>query len=735
MFSILTFQKYGSPINNISGGSMVLRLFVVVLLSISVAVAQSYNKAKIDFRLWDDIEQSLNNSSATPMSKYFTSNGVMKTADVIVYSTSAADARNAGIEPISVYESFYTAKITVGQMMALSDLHSTLYIEAPKMRYPKLDKSLVEMKVDKLHAGQVNSTVYKGSGVIVGIIDSGIDWKHHDFRMDNDTTKSRILFLNDLTTGKEFTQVQINNELDGTPAGVVDEEDFSGHGTHVASTAAGDGSASGGTYKGVAPEADLIIVKAGDDGFSTTNIINGITYIRQKAVSLGKPFVINMSLGGHDGAHDGTSAEEAAVDAELTTAGRQIVIAAGNEGSDPIYGGATLAQSASKIFTFEIPAYTPASGAANDFVYFTMWYKNGDNFTVSVKTPNNTTVQAATGASQNVSTANGQVHIVNGTGAVNSKGVKECFIEIYDSDAGTTPTVSTAWTITITAGTVPQGGTFDIWLAASSMGAEFNSGNSFAKLVGMPGTAESAITVGAYVTKWTWSSLAGNVGYSGADRTNNFSTFSSMGPTRDGRQKPDISAPGQAIAAARSTSASFSNQVLLAPGGKYVIEQGTSMASPHVAGLVALMLQAKPTLTAAQIRSAIINTARTDANVGSVPNVQWGNGKVDAQAVLQNVLSVQLQSEIVPRAFVLHQNYPNPFNPSTKISFSIPSHSMVTVKVYSLLGEEIATLVNEEVAAGEYATLFDASKLSSGMYFYTVTAGSFVQTKKMLFLK
>ncbi|MEW5798767.1 MAG: S8 family serine peptidase [Bacteroidota bacterium] len=714
---------------------MIVRLSVVVLLLVSIANAQSYNKSKIDVRLWDEIDQVSNNSTPDTKTKFFKTQGQSLRADVIVFSTSADEAKKIGVEPIATYEHFFTAKVSVSQLISLADLPSTIYVEAPKMRYPKLDKSLVEMKVDKLHAGLVNSTAYKGSGVIVGIIDSGIDWKHQDFRLDSDTTKSRILFLNDLTTGKEFTQTQINNELDGTPAGVVDEEDFSGHGTHVASTAAGDGSTSGGTYKGVAPEADLIIVKGGDEGFSTTNIINGITYIRQKAVALGKPFVINMSLGGHDGAHDGTSAEEVAVESELGTAGRQIVIAAGNEGSDPIYGGATLAQSASKVFTFEIPTYTPTSGAANDFVYLTMWYKSGDNFTVSVKTPNNTTVQAATGASQNVSTPNGQVHIVNGTGAVNSKGAKECFIEIYDAVATTTPTPSTSWTITVTAGSVPQGGTFDIWLAASSMGAQFNSGNSFTKLVGMPGTAESAITVGAYVTKWSWTSLAGNVGYGGVNRTNNFSTFSSMGPTRDGRQKPDISAPGQAIAAARSSSAAFPNSFLVAPSGKYVIEQGTSMASPHVAGLVALMLQAKPTLTAAQIRSALITTARTDTNVGSVPNAQWGNGKVDAQAVLQNILSVQLESKVVPNTFVVHQNYPNPFNPSTKISFSIPSRSFVTVKVYSLLGEEIATLVNEEVAAGEYATTFDASGVSSGIYFYTVAAGPYTQTKKMLVLK
>jgi len=95
--------------------------------------------------------------------------------------------------------------------------------------------------------------------------------------------------------------------------------------------------------------------------------------------------------------------------------------------------------------------------------------------------------------------------------------------------------------------------------------------------------------------------------------------------------------------------------------------------------------------------------------------------------------------------YVFYQNYPNPFNPSTRIKFSIPqtdSHlpggargQLVTLKVYDVLGNEVATLVNEELAAGKYEVEFDAIDLSSGIYFYIIKAGSFVQTKKMVLIK
>jgi hypothetical protein len=105
---------------------------------------------------------------------------------------------------------------------------------------------------------------------------------------------------------------------------------------------------------------------------------------------------------------------------------------------------------------------------------------------------------------------------------------------------------------------------------------------------------------------------------------------------------------------------------------------------------------------------------------------------LDGKYEYSNVIEVNISSNL---HFAIEQNYPNPFNPSTSISYSIPNGEFVSIKVFSILGEEVATLLNGDVEAGKHTLTFDASKLSSGMYLYKITAGSFTQVKKMLLAK
>ena len=99
------------------------------------------------------------------------------------------------------------------------------------------------------------------------------------------------------------------------------------------------------------------------------------------------------------------------------------------------------------------------------------------------------------------------------------------------------------------------------------------------------------------------------------------------------------------------------------------------------------------------------------------------------------ITDVEDHSSEIPFQFMLEQNYPNPFNPSSTIKYSIPASEFVTIKVYDVLGNEIATLVNEEKSAGNYELVFNATELSSGIYFYKLQSGSFVETKKMILIK
>ena len=100
-----------------------------------------------------------------------------------------------------------------------------------------------------------------------------------------------------------------------------------------------------------------------------------------------------------------------------------------------------------------------------------------------------------------------------------------------------------------------------------------------------------------------------------------------------------------------------------------------------------------------------------------------------------SIVGVEEEKKIIPNSISLYQNYPNPFNPSTIISFSLPERSDVVLKIYDLIGKEISTLVNEELCEGKHEVNFDASRFSSGVYFYKLTAGDFIQTKKMILIK
>ncbi len=679
---------------------------------------------------------------------------------IIVYSSNIQDALQVGVQPRTVTNEFFTTEATLDQIDRLSKLGSVKRVALAKRYKPLLDKSVPEIHADQLRLGSYNGTSYTGKHVIMGFVDTGIDWKHLDFRSPSDTTKSRILWIWDqtitgsgspptgtsFTSGTEYSQPKINAELGSTPPGVVKEVDSDGHGTHVAGIAAGNGSSSASEYIGVAPDADIVFVKT---TFQDVDIIDGITYIRQKAAAAGEPFVINLSLGSQDGAHDGTDPMETEIDEILSaTSGSAVVVAAGNEGSDAIHADSTVSTGRSITYQFSIPAYTPSGVAQNDYVDFDMWYNAGDQLTVSVTSPRGHVVTVSSG-SQNGNgdeTNDGDVQIfnaANGPDTLNSE--KECAIQIINYPSSSPAPLAGLWTITITGAVVTQGGAYDIWLSDASMSGddgsipEFLSGYSFRKLVSSPGTSKKAITVGSYVTRYAWESIDDTAWvFADSDRTGNFSTFSSMGPTRDGRQKPDLCAPGEVIVSALSKDTSPApDPSLIVPDDKHIVMEGTSMAAPHIAGVAALMLQAKPSSTSDQLKNAMISSGRKDSFTGSLPNPLWGYGKIDATGSMGTVLSVRSVPNTMPRNFSLEQNYPNPFNPSTQIQYTLPENfkGNVSLTVFDVLGKKVTTLVNEQQTAGTFSASWNAASSASGVYFCILRAGSFFSVKKMVLMK
>jgi subtilisin family serine protease len=561
--------------------------------------------------------------------------------------------KNAGYQVVAKFDGFVTARIKPNDLLDLIQLEYVNYVSIGPTYYTTNDIAKGSTGTDLIHSGYINSTSYTGSGVIVCIIDTGIDWEHLDFRDPTDNTKSRILNIWDqtltegvdgdppssvhsgnsdfsgFTTGVEYTKADIEDEIDGSPNGNVKTEDTNGHGTHVAGTAAGNGaSLSTNKYGGIAPDADIIIVKAGNGSFSNTNVNEGIAWAEAIADEAGKPIVINMSLGGHSGAHDGTGNQESVVDGFAGT-GKVAVISAGNEGNDNIHVTGTIGAGANTNISIVVPSHIANPGVGDDSFGFDLWHDDAADFTVTVTSPNSQVYSRTTTSQGTSNTSDGSIYIFNAVDGSYSNGDTRNYVTVTDY-TGVNVAAGT-WTINIQNNSGATR-TYHGWLFRSNLGGQAATltGGNTDYTVGMPGTATEAITVGSHVERWRWSNNSASPywgGYAGA--SNDISAFSSIGPRRDGAQKPDITAHGDKVASSTSQDYTPSSS-RIAPGSKHHFNQGTSMSGPVVAGFVALLLQQNNSRTAAECKSLITGNADTDSYTGAVPNNTWGYGKLNA---------------------------------------------------------------------------------------------------------
>jgi subtilisin family serine protease len=315
------------------------------------------------------------------------SNNFTVSVAVTLANNSAVELQAAGFRIQSQVGDVATLDLNLDQLPDLASLESVRKIFASVVRRPMNDRARQSVGID--NSSGLRQVAQTGRGVVVGIIDTGIDFRHADFTVPGSGGRqTRIKAMLDMTEygtqspdpgwnyilpgksaviGHLYTEADINSALQNPKpaaqnADTVKERDKSGHGTHVAGTAAGNGLASPttGTYAGMAPEADLIIVKAsrqndGEDDFDTTDIINGLEFIKQKAAELGEPFVINLSIGGQIGPHDGTTPDERAIDSLVSSGtGRAVCVAAGNEGDSSTHARSIVPAGGSQTLDYNV---------------------------------------------------------------------------------------------------------------------------------------------------------------------------------------------------------------------------------------------------------------------------------------------------------------------------------------------------------------------------------------------
>ncbi|MBI1743124.1 S8 family peptidase [Candidatus Acetothermia bacterium] len=475
-------------------------------------------------------------------------------------------------------------------------------------RYLRLLMDVAPGKVN-LPAFRSNSGL-SGNGVIVGIVDSGIDPKHPAF-------SGRVLRIWDqVMSGPGVPEGSYGAELTG--AMLEASRDTHGHGTHVAGIAAGQDA----KYGGVAPKANLLIVRS---DLQDAHIADGIRYIFRVAGELGRPAVINLSLGGHWDPHDGTDSLSQIVTSE-SGSGRIVCCAAGNEGDDNIHAQVTIPAGATRTVRFRVPPGFGGTAILNG------WYSGSAALEVSIQVPSRLVtpwqkVITAGNPSQSYSLEDSQVDVSTpGPDPTNGDHGVQVFVS---GAAPGTPIEAGIWKLRLRN---PSSAAvrLDVWIIDdSSPQAVFFTGKSVqdSMKVGSPGAAASAITVASYTTKVSWKDLGENVREVGLT-LDDISGFSSEGPLRNGTQKPEVAAPGAMIASALSADSSVPESMVVASG--FRIMAGTSMATPFITGVVALLLERNPSLDPNGVKALLRANSAIPGRPAGTFDPKWGFGLINA---------------------------------------------------------------------------------------------------------
>ena len=531
---------------------------------------------------------------------------------IVKYSGTLEAAREIAVSVTELMNGYAVVVIREERIGELAGLTEIEFIEKPKSLYFEAEAGRQASCID---AVQFPPYSLSGRGILIGVVDSGIDYAHPAFRNEDGTTRIAALWDQTLpgsppegyASGTEYTREEINAALAETDEGerfrTVPSRDMSGHGTAVAGIAAGNGAGSAGQrYRGAAPEAGLIVVKMGiprTEGFPrTTELMTGVDYVIRKALDMRMPVAVNISFGNTYGSHDGTSLVERFLNDISDTWKNVICIGSGNEGA--------AAGHASGLVSDEEEAVQELAVQERETVLnVQIWKSYVDEMDISVVNPSGERVGPFREILGPQRFLLGNTELLIYYGEPKPYSVRQ---EIYISFLPVQSYVdSGVWRIILTPRRIVDG-TYQMWLpaqAALNVGTAFLTPNSMSTLT-VPSTASQAVTVAAYDA-----------------RTFSYADFSGRGPAAvyegNGVPKPDLAAPGVRVTAP-------------VPGGGYRAFSGTSFAAPFVTGSAALLMEwgivrgNDPYLYGEKVKAYLRRGARELPGYSEWPNAQLGYG-------------------------------------------------------------------------------------------------------------
>ncbi|MDG5813505.1 S8 family serine peptidase [Chitinispirillales bacterium ANBcel5] len=597
-------------------------------------------------------------------------------------------------------------------------LEGVIEIQGPTKLFPQLDVAREFSAVDSVHEFMHTHPYFglTGKDILVGVIDVEFDIYHPAF-VDSAGNSRFVALWDQRAEGSGnssfgYGVIKTGEQLHSDSSFGFDSS--STHGTSVTGVIAG-GDRSG-PYYGIAPEATIAAVKYGNNA---AEIADAIRWIFSLADSMEVPGVINLSIGTHEGPHDGTSLIDRLIDS-LSGPGRIIVGAAGNDGARKVHLSTKLSSQTQGTFVQprEVNGFQRYASAIN------VWGEPGENFSATVLVldtvsmtylEGSTTLRTRFGSFINADT----ILIPNSTSGASDTVIISAFSE-RSNTLNSKPNVRASlrsnnkkyWLGVSLSGS----GKVNIWNTVNrdlrGLDTEhFFDGGNKSSIVEIGGTANRIISVGAYINRGTvtlWDSVQTTINSNPLD----LAPWSSRGPTVDGRIKPDITAPGLGVVSVMSSAYENTANLVVWPDtetlyGRYQHGSGTSLSAPMVAGSVALMLQADPLLTPERAKEALKAAATTDELTGySIPDNNWGSGRLNVWGAVSEITD-----------FVITTQAQSTQNASLRPSFSILNRHII-IENDALTDQKVRLRgfdIRGRLQFSTVATVGEAVKIPSGI--------------------
>ena len=596
-------------------------------------------------------------------------------------------------------------------------------LELNKKLSPTLFEARKAIKVTEVQMGNSIPMPLNGEGVVVGVVDRGMDYTHPTFREENGKIRIAGAWSMNSKVGTPPIGYNYGAEL-RTEAQFLEAKTDAfpneSHGCHVSGIAVGTGFLSNDKYKGIAPKADLWYV--GSD-LSESQIIDGTKWIFDNASAQNKPAVVNYSFGGWAEPLDGTSLLDQAVDG-LVGPGKIVVVAMGNEGNNKSTIRKQLKANDTLSTVWLVPdrqfGITPV---------IDIWGERGKHFKVILEFKDLNKEGA-----ESVTLFNTRNGFQTDSFAVNFGGFVDTFqIYIYPSyETNKCPRVlmfssNKGILSNPVVRLIPENdGVYILnapFVGLSDGGPKFSDGTNTSSLR-TPASAKLVISVGSIEVRDSFQNLNGEIIWVGNNNVGKISNFSSRGPTYDGRIKPDVVAHGGSIFSAVSSFDEYINfgavqDTFRFEDRKYSYQaySGTSMACPMVTGAVALLLQNYPQLTPGIVKQILREAADTDEFTGEKSNNNYGWGKLN---VLNSILKSFERDSLLSKQRTKYFIYPNPVGETLEIRSISKDSELITLEITDALGKKV----------GSYNGYFleqlslQVPQLKGGYYFLKITTNS-----------